>query len=72
MKEKNCSFYYVECRSPVGLESGELSDFSLSASSYYGDYLPKHARLNAKHEDKDVAWCTNVTNTPQTLTVSIF
>lgn len=39
----------VECLTPLGMESGKITDGQVTASSYYnGDdrYAPKHGRLN--------------------------
>ena len=51
-------FYSIECREPMGLESGKLLDTSFKATSWFSDYFPYDARLNAKRDNEDMAWCT--------------
>ena len=71
--KKDAIFYfmlYLDCREPVGFESGALLNESISATSFYGKYHPRYARINAQHDNKEIAWCTNITSTQQSLTVN--
>jgi len=65
MREMCKCVAHLECRDPAGLENGKLADENLIATSNYKTYYGQNARLNGKS-----AWCTNITDGSQTLTVS--
>lgn len=52
------------------MEDKTIPDANINATSYLGDYYPKHGRINAKFNNLDTAWCTNITTKKESLTVS--
>ena len=52
------------------MKNQTIPDTAIRATSYMGKYFPKYARINYKYNNKDIAWCTNITSGDQSLTVS--
>ena len=42
-----CSCFFSECRDALGVESGEIADCQITASSYYSTNTATKARLNS-------------------------
>ena len=61
---------FLECNSALGMKNQTIPDTAIRATSYMGKYFPKYARINYKYNNKDIAWCTNITSGDQSLTVS--
>ena len=62
----------LECRDPLGMQNKDIPDKNINATSYVGMFYPNRARLNLKQDNKDIAWCTNITDGKQSLTVTYF
>ena len=50
--------YYLECRSPLGMEDGRIKDSRITTTSYFNKAYGKLARLT-KNISKCGAWCPN-------------
>ncbi|XP_065683392.1 uncharacterized protein LOC100215503 isoform X1 [Hydra vulgaris] len=61
----------LECVDDLGMVSQSIPDSSISATSYANGSIPSFARLNYKHNDKDVAWCTDIKDGKQSITINL-
>ena len=50
--------------------SKDIPDSNINATSYVKGLIPSFARLNYKYNDKDAAWCTDIKDGKQSITVN--
>ena len=57
---------FLDCVVPLGLESGQIKDSQITASSYWKNNLPKYARLGISNK-----WCANIKKKTEYLQIDL-